>query len=329
MEKRIFVSMIMCLSLLLMPCTIHAASTVDAVEPICVSTECSLNMTYSYDKSTFPGITAKIYKIANVSEDFQYTLTSDFSDCGLSLNGIQSVSEWNIIRSTLETYIETYRPESYETAVTDNNGQVHFEKLQTGMYLIMPVRVTQNGFRYYFASALFSLPNLDADGTWNYEVAARPKTEATEPSGSDKQYKVLKLWKDEDNESRRPESVEVDILRDGQTVKTVTLSDQNNWSYSWIAEDDDSVWKVTERNVPYGYVMTVEERTATFVIINSLTQEHEQPEEPESPEEPGMPDNPVVPITGDTMNFGLYVMLICVSGILLVLLGVAGKRRDE
>lgn len=332
MEKRILalISLLMCLSLFLLPCTAYAASTSDAVEPISVSQKCSLTMKYAYNGTAFSGMSVPLYKIADVSSDYQYTLTDDFKATDLQLNGVSSTGEWNTIRTTLEAYVSANNIHASMVQSTNMDGQISFQDLTPGMYMVASVQCSKDGFRYYFASILTAVPDLNNDGTWNYDVTVTPKADVDNPSGEDLQYKVLKLWKDTGNAAKRPNSIEVDILRNGKTVKTVVLSDANHWSYTWYAEDDGSTWQVVEKNVPDGYVMTVEKRTTTFTIINSVPDEPDTPpDQPDNPDTPNTPTNPDVPKTGDTFNVGLYVMLICISGIVLVLLGITGKRKAE
>ena len=98
---------LLCLSLSWLPCYAQAASTADAKEPISPDKDCSLTIAYRYDGQSFSNHPVRLYKIADVSADFQYTLTAPFANSGLILNGVRSVSEWNVIRSTLETHILT------------------------------------------------------------------------------------------------------------------------------------------------------------------------------------------------------------------------------
>ena len=180
-------------------------------------------------------------------------------------------------------------------------------------------------------------------------------------------YKVLKLWKDQGYTEYRPISITVDIYRNGELNHTVRLSGENNWAYSWSAEDDGSIWTVIEREIPEGYIMSVEKRSTAFILTNTFDeQEPEEPDETVPPEEPVEtkvpeetrtpdeseetepyreteppdepvpsyeppinPDVPVSPQTGDTANFGLYILLMCISGIIMVIIGVTGKRESE
>ena len=140
---------------------------------------------------------------------------------------------------------------------------------------------------------------------------------------ADIQFKVLKLWKGDEGFEGRPTSIEVELFRDGSIFETVVLSEENNWAYSWTADDDGSSWSVVERNIPEGYSVTLEERGTAFVLTNTLI-----PPDPENPEDPEIP--PVVPPkTGDTSNIHLYAVLMFASGSMLIILGITGKRTDH
>ena len=167
-----------------------------------------------------------------------------------------------------------------------------------------------------FESALISLPGLGADGLWQYDIAVTAKGVPLPPVDTDSEisYKILKLWKGDSTGSTRPQKIEVEIFRNGESDRIVTLSEENHWSYSWTAPDDGSVWTVAERSVPAGYAATLDKRDTTFVLTNTLV-----------PDTPPSGDN--TPPTGDTSNILLYMMLMFGSGISLVLLGITGKKK--
>jgi LPXTG-motif cell wall-anchored protein len=127
------------------------------------------------------------------------------------------------------------------------------------------------------------------------------------------ELKVLKLWRGDEGKNDRPKSIEVEIFHNGSSYKTVILSQENNWAYSWPVTDDASVWTVVERNVPQGYTMTVEERGAAFVLTNTWT-----PTDPEDPDKP--------PETGDSSNIMMYVLIMIVSGSMLIFVGIRAKK---
>lgn len=302
----------LCLCLCLVPCNVLAASTADAKEPISTGKECSLTIFYGYDGTPFPGETVNLYQVAGVSADFQYTLTAPFASSGLILNGVQTNGEWNVIRSTLEVQILSNHIEPIQTVQTDTSGQARFDHLTPGLYLTSAVDVVQDEQTCSFASALVALPGLDPDGLWQYNVEVIAKPEILPPVQPDAeiQLKVTKLWKGDSN-AHRPRSIEVEIFRNGTLYETVLLSEKNHWSHRWTAKDDGAKWTVAEKDVPAGYTMTVEQREYTFIITNTR---QDQPKPPAPP-------------TGDTSNILLYTIMMYASGMMLVILGVAMRRK--
>ena len=316
MNKKIgIIALALCFCLL--PFGAHAASSANAMEPIVPDRTCSLTVSCCYGEMAFQDVEVKLYRIAEVSADSQYTLTQSFASSGLDLNGVQGSSQWNVIRTTLEAHILSCNVAPDAILKTDQHGQVHFDALSTGMYLAVIDQVTQDDWDCCFDSAMVSLPGLGQDGRWQYVVTVNAKAEmlpSVKPDG-DLQLKALKLWKGDEGRTDRPASVEIEIFRDGNSYQRVVLSEENHWSYTWQIKDDGSRWSVVERNIPDGYMVTVEEREAAFVLTNTRTS---------TP-----PDAPVIPPkTGDSANIMLYVLLMTVSGAMLILLGVARKRTD-
>ncbi len=309
------IAFILCICLYLIPCQVQAASTSDAKEPISTNENCSLTISYCSGGIAFSELPVNLYKIADVSADYQYTLTSSFEKSNLILNGIQTVGEWNVIRSTLETYILANDITAGFNAKTDFEGKASFDALKPGLYLAITERIIQDETTYVFDSALIALPGLGADGLWQYQVDVTSKSEIIPPSRDDEEIelKVLKLWKGDGGSSARPTTIEIEIFRNGTSYQTATLSENNHWTYTWSTKDDGSDWKVVERNIPTGYTMTIEERETSFVLTNTLNRD--------------VPDNPDSPQTGDTSNIMLWVILMIVSGSMLIILGITGKRN--
>ena len=303
---------LLCLCLRLLPYPALAASTSDAVEPILPEKECSLTLSYCYADTALSGAEVKLYRVAEVSQDYQYTLTQSFEESYLILDGIQTTGEWNVARTTLEAYILAYDLAPEFTSVTNEDGQASFEALKTGMYLAIVSRTDRN---YRFDSALIPLPGLGPDGCWQYQTSVNGKAEALPPADPDEEveFKVLKLWKGDENQENRPKSVEVEIFCNGSSHETVVLSEENHWAYTWSAKDDGSEWTVMERNVPEGYTVTLENRQSTFVLTNTWTST--------KPNDPGKH-----PQTGDTLNLLPYILVMSGAGILLIILGTAGKK---
>ena len=309
------IALLLCLFLWQIPLYAGAASTADAKEPIDTDRLCELTVGYGYDGTVFRNEKVMLYKIAEVSADFRYTLTPSLEETGLILNGVQTNGEWNVIRSTLEAYILANHIAPVAETTTNELGQAVFSQLMPGMYLVSGVKVPWNDSICAFGGALVALPGLETDGLWQYSVSVAAKPQILPPGKPDEEIKqkVLKLWKGDEGVGNRPQNIEVEIFRDGVSWKTVMLSEENQWTYGWIVPNDGASWHVVERNVPAGYTMTVEQREATFVVTNTRISEN--------------PEIPTPPQTGDTVHILLFTVLMYVSGAMLILLGLAGKRK--
>lgn len=294
-----------CLCLLLTP--VRAAD-----EPIDPARAGVLAITYQYDGVSYPDMQVDLFRIATVDANARYTLTEQFAPSGLIVNDIRTTGEWNVIRQTLEAYIWANTPAPDVTGTTGLGGQIFFSDLTPGLYLAIPV---QTDLSCSFVSALVALPGRGADGHWIYQVAVTAKAEALPPIEPDEelQLQVVKLWKGDEGKKTRPQSIQIEIFREGVSQEIVTLSEETQWSYSWTAKDDGATWAVMEKNVPAGYTMTVENREHTFVVTNT----YDQPQ----------PDQP--PKTGDSFNVMLYLILMMVSGSMLIILAIAGKRNSH
>lgn len=310
MKKTAVLCVLLCFCVCFVPCGVYAASTADANALIDTSHECSLTLEYNRPDAVLGGFAAELYLVADVSADMCYTLTDAFASTRLAVNGITSSDEWKTVRTTLESFVAAYKPEPAQSVNADENGSVVFTGLNPGLYFVMPVSPDDNGIVYFFDSLIVSVPGLDDGGDWIYDVTVSPKASAV-AWGAHEEYKVVKLWRDSGDMQTRPAEITVDIMRGGNVVKTVVLSAENNWSYSWSTANKGDVWQVCEKDVPDGYVMTVEKHSTVFSIINAE------------------PDAPSPPPTGDTFDVGFYIALMCVSGLVLMLFSALPKHKGR
>ena len=311
-RRMAVIALLICLCFSLMPFSARAANTADAKEAIDPSKKCALTVTYRSGEISFSDLSVRVYRIAEVSADFQYTLMPSFTPSALILNGIKSNSEWKVIGNTLESYIISNKIEADYTAKTDEKGQICLEDLPTGLYFAISDVVVYGDVSCEFESALVSLPGLSDEGIWYYRVAITPKPVVLPPIEPDEEIvlEILKLWKGDENRTDRPKSVQIDIYRNGELYGTVTLSEENSWSYSWSAKNDGASWMVAEKDVPAGYSVTVDDRVTSFVVTNTYV-----PDEPIDP-----------PQTGDTSNRLLIILIMIVSGSVLIMIGMKAKR---
>ena len=71
-KRRIgVIALLFCLCLCWIPGNTRAASTTDTTPPISLSKSCALAITYRYDTEAFADLPVKLYRVADVSADFQ------------------------------------------------------------------------------------------------------------------------------------------------------------------------------------------------------------------------------------------------------------------
>ena len=131
---------------------------------------------------------------------------------------------------------------------------------------------------------------------------------------------VKKVWKLDDG-GQCPESVRMELLRNGEHYDQVTLNEDNNWRYTWRDLDDSYNWSVQEANVPDGFTSTVDRNGMNFTITND--DKPDDPDTPTGPEEPT--DN--VPKTGDETHLALWLTLLGISGIGIMITLLSSKHQ--
>lgn len=322
MKKKIFfLFLIICLSLT--PFASYADNEINeniANEPVDLNAKCSIILELNHRGVIFEDEPVELYKVANISNNYIFTLTEEFEATGVTLNGAITKGEWNIIRSTIDSYIVSENILPMKVDFTDENGKIVFDNLEPGMYFTSSVRTARNNIGYRFDSVLSSLPNLK-DGLPVYDVEVKTKPERDNPPKEKIRYRVSKLWKDEKFEKLRPENIEIEIFKNKELQETVVLNAENNWFYSWEAEDDGSEWMISENIASDKYVVLVEKRDTTFVLINQYKDETSS-DDNTKPEVPGDTDSD----TGDSFNVSFYVVVMSLSGIALVLISIIGNK---
>ncbi len=301
--------------ILLLMLSVNAfAATSDANEAVVLDQPCSLEVVYKTNEVAFSGLNVTIWQVAVLHEDFTYTAHEDFAPYAIDLASLKTTSEFDRAATTLYGCAVADGIGGLTTR-TDAEGKAVFTGLSCGLYLVAPIRIDNT----YFSAMLVAVPGIDAEGSWVYDVTSIPKSETkptdpTDPTDppdtNDVKYQVNKLWKDQGYEAERPQSVTVQIYRDGVFVEEIILSDENDWTYQWTAADDGSFWTVVERDVPEGYTMTVTEKAFSFIIENRR------------------PSDQHAPQTGDNSNITLYLALMALSLTGLVTLLFHRKREQ-
>ena len=244
------------------------------------------SLTVHYDHS---GVAFQIYRAAVSDGAGGYTLTGDFADYPVTLPGEGgSNSAWRAAASTLAGYVASQDPEPTAAGVT-SGGRVTFSGLETGLYLVIGARSTSGNTVYTPIPVL-----VYVDGSVEVYGKADSDTEPDDPGpddpgGGDSDTVTLRVRKEWDG-GNPTDSVTIQLVRDGENDRQVTLNDGNDWTYTWNSTSGVQ-WQVVEVDVPGGFTVSVDREGWTFTVTNT----YREPGEPGGPDEPGGPGEPGEP----------------------------------
>lgn len=299
---------------LMLPCLSGTALAYTSMD---TSREASLKLHFGSESTGFPGVEFRIYRVADVSSDMKFTLAGDFAQYPVSLENLDS-SGWRSLAQTLEAYVSRDRLTPLQQDFTNDAGDVTFDQLSTGLYLAVGYKYRQGRYTYTPESFLICLPGLDQQtGEWVYDAYAVVKYDTyhrpggdgddddDDPGDNDVSRKVIKVWEDQGNEGKRPQSITVQLLGDGSIYDTVTLNQDNNWRYTWDGLDPQIQWQIAEVSAPEGYTVSVNRQGITFVLTNTYKpggpgDSDDPPGDPDNPGNPGNPGEPGNP--GDLVD---------------------------
>lgn len=235
----------------------------------------TLTVLPEYNGKFVEGCTFSVYKVAEIdrtSSAMKYVFNGAFEKAGVDLNAVSSTASAMLnAAKTLAKYADNEKLNAVKLA----EDQTKLENLTLGVYLV--VQTSAPGKYIAAVPFLVYVPVTNDAGTgWLYDITAQPKLGYND-SGivtGGLTASVTKTWEDDGNEDQRPESVTVTLLRDDKAFgEPVTLSAENDWSYSWKDLDPDSVWNISE-DIPNGYTNLIditgpEDNAITFDVTNT------------------------------------------------------------
>ena len=280
-----------------------------------------ITITYKAGDVVFPEIEVNAYYLAEMSGYGVFVPASPFDNYPINLNNVSTQQEWDDLATTIGGYIVADNLMSDCMIITNEDGVVVMDYMEPGLYFITGVTAQSGITTYNFKPCFVWIPRYE-NNQWIYEASIQPKWSSYTPQT---EYSVVKLWKDSDKTDKRPQQVEVEIYNNGDLKYTEILNSDNSWTFAWQADDDGSMWTVVEKNVPKGYTVSVTEQNGVFSIVNKYKSGGGKDPTPT----PTPPTNIKVPNTGDNSNFTLYATLMCISGLLLLILGVYRNRRNN
>ena len=226
---------------------------------------------YSAGANTF-----EFYKVADFSTTDGWALADPFTGYADTLALLNrwtelDTNEVRILSTGLEAVVRRDQHAPTYTAPTDEDGALTLSNPDLGLYLVLGQPTTDGEYVYTPSPILISVPNRYTSDGWQYRVVMEHNKVQQQPVDEPTQYRVLKIWEDDDNTDTRPSELTVDLLRNNQVYDTVVLNTANNWTYHWTDLPSDSLWTAVERTVPDGYTMAVEKDAIGIVLTNTYT----------------------------------------------------------
>ena len=380
----------LCLSLLAAPAGAYVRVDTDRTVSL------TLNF-YDEERSfAFEDMEVSIYKVLDMSDAVRFTPTADgpfaayfttgsedrpqltVPTVDLEESGFETEEafqaawsaawqeKWTSLASTLVNYLsadETIAPtDSDKVAVVNadtdaETGQVKFEDLTVGVYLVVPAGIKDGSYTYTTPYYLAALPGLNSDDTWSYDLTVDNKFERSYQGGGGGtttiNRNVLKRWENAEG-VEQPDSVTVQLLRDGEVYDEVELNDGNDWRHSWTRLSRNYDWTLVEVDVPSDYSVSIEEDGNTFVVTNTAEAPVPTPTPTPTPEptdpgadipddNPPLADDPGLPGEGtdipeedvpmgdlpQTGTLWMPVQILAVAGILLFSIGWLDMKRQK
>ena len=219
----------------------------------------SVTLTDRQDKEPIAGAELSVYHVATAHRDtdgnLSYVYTESFADSGIDMDDPS-------LAAKLDAYVLKHNVSSVKMT-TDENGTATCKDLPLGLYFIR-----QTGAVDGFAPCtpfVVTIPGTNADG-YVYDVNASPKTEAAKLTS----ITIKKVW-NTDASTAAAESVTVQLLRNGNVVKTATLNAQNNWQVTYTGMPESDAYSIKEINVPKGFTATYQQKGYVFTVTNTST----------------------------------------------------------
>lgn len=146
--------------------------------------------------------------------------------------------------------------------ITDINGKVEFNNLDLGLYLVVQDNMVKGYSK--IDSYLVMIP-YEVDNTWSYDSHSYPKTDIYKTID----ITVVKEWNKQNENSKLPDEVTIQLLKADEVIDTVILNKENNWRYTWFDIEKSDKYSVKEINIPNGYTATYKNEEYTFTVTNT------------------------------------------------------------
>ena len=300
-----------------------------AYTKIDTSRNVTISGTYSSDFGYMSNVNFDLYFIAEMQSDGTLKPLDNYTGYTFDIEKMSKAELQQCIHKLYKD-IEESGVSPLDSAKTNYSGRFKFPnkttKLVPGLYLLVAESITKDELTYKVEPNLIQIPN---DLKYpRYNISLNIKSVVSKEVKED--YGVIKLWNEPDMSEipegatvpERPDSVTVNLYRDGVLYDTVILSSSNNWRHIWKELETKYNWFVDEVSVE-GYETSIYTDHNVFVITNTSVLNKEEPDNTDEPKE----DDP-----GDDMaQTGVIwwpIQVMYALGLLLLILGKLMLRGD-
>lgn len=237
-------------------------NNVEATEEV---TNTSLKVICQTEDVILSGMEWSLYRVGSNVGNNDYSLEDDFKDYSVSLKNL-STSEMLDVANTLENYAILDAIPPLNNGTTNEDGTVIFADLESGLYLLSGKSVIIDD-KKYIPSAI--LVEVEENSEVAFQLTSYPKFTVNTISNTVIEYTVKKIWlNDDDDLENRPSDIVVELYQNGELAQTVSLNDDNEWSYSWKSLDSDQ-WYVKEVEIPKNYMVIYRTDEVVYLIVNT------------------------------------------------------------
>lgn len=276
-----------------------------------ISQNGSLTLICRRGNTILTGMNWRLYHVGKCQGD-NYVLDGDFSNYPVLIDK-KSANVMNNAAVTLENYAILDNLPYINSGVIDDEGYLTFPNLKSGLYMVSGDVFNIKETFYQPSAALIEI-NTDTDKS-DVDLVVYPKVKYALLSEINLNNTVKKIWNDT-KQSHEP--IDVEIYKNSELHETVTLSEENSWTYSWKATDY-SQWRVKEAAVPADYIVNYQIDNGKYAIENTFTGI-------EAPVVTTIPEPQKLPQTG---QLWWPVIVMGSAGIILIIIGIKLKKRSK
>ena len=200
------------------------------------------------------GLDVKLYDVGHYDDVLgEYVLDSVFEKYNLTQDS-------KTLADNLYAYFKRDGMAARCIMSTDDAGQVVFENLSQGMYLIAGDIFESANMKYRPAPVLLCLSNQDVGVALAFDSLETGRGRMTS----------MMVHGRFESDTNRPGEIQAELLRDGQSYDTRTLNSKNGWSYIWKKLSGDYYWSVVERDVPDDLCLRISGSGSSYSLEHDL-----------------------------------------------------------